>query len=353
MAEQRVRIGIVGAGNNTRLCHIPGFRAIPGVEIVGVANRSAESSARAARELNIPKAYPDWQALVADRDVDAVCIGTWPNLHCEVTCAALAAGKHVLCEARMARNAAEAHRMLQASQAHPNLIAQIVPSPFGLVQDQFVRQIIAENYIGELREAVVIGADDTFWDYSKELHWRQDAELSGLNVLTLGILHETLCRWAPQPVSVFAQTTTFEPQRPVPTLCRQMPVTVPDSVQIVTQLAGGGRGIYHMSGVILFGPGKQIHLYGRNGTIKYLISPREELWCGRIGDPELKRIDILPERQGRWRVEEEFINAIRGQEQVRLTDFATGVAYMEFTEAVARSASAGQPVRLPLPYVAR
>lgn len=348
MAEHRVRIGIVGAGNNTRVRHIPGFRAIPGVEIVGVANRTAESSARAAQELNIPKTYADWHALVQDPEVDAVCIGTWPNLHCEITCAALAAGKHVLCEARMARNAAEAHRMLLASLAHPNLTAQIVPSPFGLVQESFVRQLIAENYIGELREVIVIGADDTFWDYSKELHWRQDTELSGLNVLTLGILHETLCRWTPQPVSVFAQSSTFEPRRPVPALCRQMPVTVPDSVQILTQLPGGVRGIYHLSGAILFGPGKQIYLYGRNGTIKYLISPREELWCGRVGDLELKRIEISPENQGRWRVEEEFIGAIRGQEKVRLTDFTTGVAYMEFTEAVARSAATAQPVRLPL-----
>jgi predicted dehydrogenase len=349
MAEQRVRIGIVGAGNNTRTRHIPGFRGIPGVEIVGVVNRSPESTARVAEAFGIPRTYSDWPSLVADRNVDAVCIGTWPNLHCEVTCAALTAGKHVLCEARMARNAAEAHRMLDASRAHPDLVAQIVPSPFGLVQDQFVRQLIADNYIGELREVVVIGADDTFWDYSQELHWRQDAERSGLNVLTLGILHETLCRWVPQPVSVFAQSTTFEPQRPVPALCRQVPVTVPDSVQVLTQLPGGARGIYHMSGVVLFGPGKQIHLYGRNGTIKYLISPREELWCGRVGDTEPRRIEIPPERRGGWRVEEEFVAAIRSQEKVRLTDFATGVAYMEFTEAVARSASTGQPICLPLP----
>ena len=351
MVEQRVRVGIVGAGANTRLRHIPGLRAISGVELVGVVNRSLESTARAAREFSIPQTYPDWQALVQDPDVDAVCIGTWPNLHADVTCAALAAGKHVLCEARMARNAAEAHRMLKASQARPDLIAQIVPSPFGLVQDAFVRQLMTDNYLGEIREVVVIGADDTVWDYSQELHWRQDTNLSGVNILTLGILHESLCRWVPQPVSVFAQSTTFEPTRPAPATCSVVPVTVPDSVQILTQLPGGGRGIYHISGAVLFGPGKQIHLYGRNGTIKYLISPKEELWCGRVGDSDLKRIDLTPEHQGRWRVEEEFINAIRGKETVHLTDFATGVAYMEFTEAVARSAATAQCVRLPLEHV--
>ena len=97
-----IRIGIVGAGNNTRVRHIPGLKAIPGVEIVSVCNRSRESSQRAAEAFNIPKVYEDWRALVAADDTDAIVIGTWPYMHREITCAVLAAGKHVMCEARMA-----------------------------------------------------------------------------------------------------------------------------------------------------------------------------------------------------------------------------------------------------------
>jgi hypothetical protein len=51
---------------------------------------------------------------------------------------------------------------------------------------------------------------------------------------------------------------------------------------------------------------------------------------------------------GRWRVEEEFISCIRGEGPVRFTDFATGLRYMEFTEAVALSAARGSAVDLPL-----
>jgi hypothetical protein len=47
------------------------------VEIVGVANRSAASSQKAAKELDIPKAYNDWTEIIADKTIDAVCIGTW------------------------------------------------------------------------------------------------------------------------------------------------------------------------------------------------------------------------------------------------------------------------------------
>ena len=92
MSKPRVRVGIVGAGTNTRFRHIPGFRAIEGVEIVSVANRTAASAERVAKEFGIPQVIERWQDLVASPDIDAVMIGTWPNLHCEVTCAALAAG---------------------------------------------------------------------------------------------------------------------------------------------------------------------------------------------------------------------------------------------------------------------
>ncbi len=99
MGLEQIRIGIVGAGANTKLRHIPGFRAIEGVEIAGVVNRTAESSALVAKEQGISKTYGDWRELVQDDEIDAVMIGTWPNLHCEITCAALKAGKHVLTEA--------------------------------------------------------------------------------------------------------------------------------------------------------------------------------------------------------------------------------------------------------------
>src|SRR5919199_175874 len=130
-----IRIGVVGAGGNTRLHHIPKLKKIDGVEIVSVANRSRASSARVAQEFGIPRVHDHWQELVNDPGIDAVVIGTWPYMHCPVTLAALAAGKHVLTEARIAMNAAEARQMLAASRAHPALVAQIVPGPFTLAVD--------------------------------------------------------------------------------------------------------------------------------------------------------------------------------------------------------------------------
>ena len=348
MAVQPVRIGIVGAGANTRARHIPGFRQIEGVEIAGVVNSSAESTARAAAEFGIPRTYDSWRDLIEDPEIDAVMVGTWPHLHCDVTCAALEAGKHVLTEARMARNASEAHRMRDVARAHPALTVQIVPSPFGLVQHHVVREMIDGDFLGEFRELVVIGVTDTFYDVGQPLHWRQHHDISGLNILTMGILHEAALRWSPPPTRVFAQTTIFEDDYGHSPRFGTGTATVPDSVQIVTLLAGGGRGIYHLGGVHLFGPGQQIHLYGSHGTIRFEISPRERLLAGRAGEKELREVAVPPEKQGGWRVEAEFIGAVRGEERVQFTDFATGVQYMEFTEAVARSAATSQPVGLPL-----
>ncbi|MDA1189810.1 MAG: Gfo/Idh/MocA family oxidoreductase, partial [Chloroflexi bacterium] len=129
MADERISIALIGAGANTKLRHIPGFQAMKGVEIVGVANRTRESGKRIADEYGIPKVYEHWTDAMADPDTNAVCIGTWPYTHRIMVEEALASGKHVMTEARMAMDSMEARAMLDASRAHPDLITQIVPAP--------------------------------------------------------------------------------------------------------------------------------------------------------------------------------------------------------------------------------
>ncbi len=348
MSDGTIRIGIIGLGGNARQMHVPGFRACENVEITAVCNRRRESTESVAREFGIPRTFERWEDLVGDREVDAVLIGTWPYLHCPITIAALAAGKHVMTEARMAMNAAEASRMLEASRARPDLVAQVVPSPLGLRAHRIVRQRLGAGFLGELREVVVLGCSDHLAGETAPLGWRQSAELSGVNMLSLGILHETLIRWVPDPVSVLAQTERFVPRRTDPGSGAEQAVGTPDSVQVLTQIAGGGRGVYHLSGVTRFGPGMHLHLYGSEGTMKYELHPHDRLMGGRIGDPGLREIPVPPEQEMGWRVEAEFIDAIRGKGRIEFTAFETGVRYMQFTEAVAQSARLGKAVRLPL-----
>src|SRR5688572_30916589 len=115
-AAERIRVGIIGAGGIVSSVHVPGLKRQAGVELVAVANRSLDSSRRAAEELGIPNAYANWEELLKAGGLDAVLIGTWPYMHRTITLAALDAGLHVLCQARMANTVAEAHEMLAASR---------------------------------------------------------------------------------------------------------------------------------------------------------------------------------------------------------------------------------------------
>ncbi len=342
-----IRIGIVGLGANTRDRHVPGLLACPNVRLEGVCNRRPESTRAAASEFDIPRTYQKWEDLVDDDHIDAVVIGTWPYLHSAITVAALEAEKHVLCEARMARNLREAQQMRDASKRHPNRITQIVPSPFGLRAHQTVQRLIQSDFLGELREIVVLGVNNSLADHESALHWRQNAQYSGLNMLALGILHETLIRWTPDPESVMAMSHCFIPRRRDEDSGGMVDVGTPDSVQVLSSLPNGARGIYLMSGVVHHAPGPQICLYGSKATIKYSFAS-DQLFAGRRDEDALKEVDVPEHEVGGWRVEAEFIDAIRGEGPIRFTDFATGIRYMAFTEAVAESTATARPVRVEL-----
>ena len=122
---ERVRIGIVGAGGIVRGRHMPGLSAIDGADVVAVCNRSRASGEQFAREYDVANVMTDWTEVVESSEVDAVLIGAFPSVHCPVTLAALAAGKHVFCQARMAMNAREALAMRDAAAASPELVTRI------------------------------------------------------------------------------------------------------------------------------------------------------------------------------------------------------------------------------------
>jgi len=342
-----IRIGIIGLRANTRAKHVPGLRACDGVEITAVCNSRPQSTQAAAAEFGIPRKFAGWRQLVESPDVDAIVVGAWPNLHCPAVLAAIEAGKHVMTEARMAMSAAEAHQMYAAAEKHPQLVTQIVPSPFGLRGGQVVREMIADGYLGELREVVVLGTSSESADPASPLHWRQRSDISGVNMLTLGILHETLLRWTPGPLRVQAATQTFTTARVDASTGMREPVTRPESVRVLTELPGGARGLYHLGSALHFGPPPEIRLYGSEGVIFYQFLPEDRLLAGKAGDNALQPVEIPAGKAGGWRVEEEFIGAIRGEEEIRYTTFADGVRYMEFTQAVEEAAAAGCAVEMP------
>jgi predicted dehydrogenase len=349
MSKDTIRVGIVGAGANTRLRHIPGFKALPGVELAAVANRSRESSTRAAAEHGISRATDHWRDIIADNAIDAVCVGTWPYMHAPITIAALEAGKHLLCEARMAMNASEAHAMLRAARAQPALVAQIVPAPHTLAFDQTIIDLVADGYIGDLvavHAQITSGSDFPRWD--SPLHWRHDRDLSGNNIMTMGIWYEAMMRWVGPAATVHAVGQTVVKHRK-DGAGRRVAMAIPDQLDILCRMDQGGQMQMSVSTVLGLAPGTEVCLYGTEGTIRLAEGDGElGLWSGRRGDGALQPVEIAPEKMGDWRVEEEFINAIRGKEAVTHTDLVTAVKYMEWSDAVCMSLSTGETVQLPL-----
>jgi len=347
MSRGALRIGIVGAGRIVRERHVPGFRAIPGVEIAGVCNRRRDSTARAARELGIPKTYGNWEELTDDPDIDAVVIGAWPYLHCPVTLAALGAGKHVLTQARMAMNAREAQRMLDRSRAAKGLVSMIVPSPLGLTGETFLRSLLEGGHIGQLRELHVDGLSSELADRETPLGWRQKTRYSGFNMLNLGILYETVLRWASPANQVMARASKIIPTRFDPETGKSARVGTADSVQVLTTQEDGSLGVYRLSAVVWREPSISVTFHGSEGTLSYDLL-RDEIQGMTRGETAPRPLPIPEATRGGWSVEADFIAAIRDERPVSHTDFATGVRYMQFTEAVARSSRHQVPVSLPL-----
>ena len=113
---KKVVWGVLGTARIGTDLVLPAMRASPLIELRAIASRSLDKAQRAARALDIPRAYGSYDELIADPDIEAVYNPLPNHLHVPLTLAAAAAGKHVLCEKPIALNAAEAQALRAAAQ---------------------------------------------------------------------------------------------------------------------------------------------------------------------------------------------------------------------------------------------
>ncbi len=336
-----LRIGLIGAGANTRSQHIPGLLRSPGVEIAGVANRSVESGQRVADEFGIPRVFDSVEALCASPDIDAANIGTWPYKHREYTIMALEAGKHVLCEARMAMDLAEAEDMLAASERHPGLVAQLVPAPFDFRLGPTITRLIAEGDLGEIREVTVNVLNASGLDPAIPLHWRQRADYSGKNVMMFGIFVEVMQRWLGGHADVLASGDIVVSERTDPETGKLLPVTVPDVYVVTGHLQCGARITYHFSSVAAGADSNGVTIFGTKATIRWKMGDAAVI---QLHGGEARTIEPDPGTARGWKVEDDFVASIRDGAPVRLTSFADGVRYMQVIDAAHDSYTSGRVV---------
>ena len=333
-----VRVGIIGAGKIAQDRHIPLLQKVRDVEITHAWSRTPETARKAAQEFGIPHVVDRWERILETPEGDAVVIAAPPILHLPATLAALDAGKHVLCQARMARNLSEALRMLEASRA-TDLVTTLYLPGFGLKGDRVLRRLLHdEGYIGDVLEVRVT---DLVPPYAGASGWLSDPAVVGVNTMKLGILAEIFNRWVGPAESVTAATGVDH-------------LAVPRSLAISAELRGGATASFHLSSRATHGPGTSVEIYGTLGVLDYKIGQVrdgqevlvEELAGMTGGEHEMHPIGMPVDEQRDRTTDREFIDAIRDGTPVS-PDFAEGVRYMEFSEAVAQSVYEGRTVSLP------
>ncbi len=149
MKSDKVGIGLIGTGF-ARTAQAPALRACEGARLAAVCSGSYENAQKAAQEFDIKHVCRDYRELLALEEIEAVIIATPPSLHHEMTLAALAAGKHVLCEKPMAMNADEARAMLEAAQQHPHQLAIIDHELRFNPTWRRLKELLDEGYIGDI-----------------------------------------------------------------------------------------------------------------------------------------------------------------------------------------------------------
>ena len=116
---KKLKVGIIGCGFIANGKHLPSMARLEDVEVVAFCDLIIERAQASAKKYGAPEALVclDYQDVLARPDIDVVHVCTPNNSHAEITVAALRAGKHVMCEKPMAKTAAEARAMLEASRA--------------------------------------------------------------------------------------------------------------------------------------------------------------------------------------------------------------------------------------------
>jgi predicted dehydrogenase len=157
---------VFGTGFGARV-HVPALRAA-GFDVVALVGRDQERTRRRAERLDVPRAITELDEALALADVVAVSIATPPETHCELTLAAIAAGKHVLCEKPFALDTAEAEQMLNAAAAAG--VTHLVGHEFRWATDRAVAaRVIAGGAIGEPRLATFVQHIDLVADAATKM----------------------------------------------------------------------------------------------------------------------------------------------------------------------------------------
>lgn len=252
--------------------------AVP--RLVAIAGRSVDKVSEAARRYGFERYYTDWEEMIEDEDIQIFDNSGPNNLHVEPCLAAAKAGKHIICEKPLGRDAEESRRIWEgAKQAGvKNMVAfnyRFVPAV------RLAKNLIEEGRLGEIYHYRARYLQEWIMDPDFPMVWRLDKACAGSGVLgDLGAHIIDLGRFlVGEPKRVSAITATFIKERRVEgEEGKRGGVEVDDAFEAIVEFENGAIGTLEAS---RFCAGRKnsnvFEVNGSNGTIAFNLERLNEL----------------------------------------------------------------------------
>jgi len=270
--SEKIRVGIIGVQPDrswAAVAHIPALRALSDYEITAVSTTRQESANAAAARYGIARAYDNFQALVTSPDVDVVAVTVKVPNHLELVTAAIAAGKHVFCEWPLGNGLAEAETMAALAQAKGvhgviGLQARFAPAVV------YVRDLVAQGYVGEVLSTSVIGTGLSWGEYTDAPNAYTANIANGATLLSIPVGHtlDAVCFALGELTEVSAllanrRKTTIQVETGA-----ALPLTAHDQVAFNGTLETGTVLSAHYRGGVSKGTGLLWEINGTKGDIR-------------------------------------------------------------------------------------
>ena len=291
----------MGAAHSQAWRSAPRFFDLPLDPVMSVlCGRDASRVEAAATKLGWAATETDWQRLVARDDIDLIDICTPGDTHAEIAIAALAAGKHVLCEKPLANSVAEAEQMVIAAEAAASrgVRAMVGFTYRRLPAVTLARQLVAEGRIGDVRHVRAQYLQDWIADPDAPLSWRLDKKRAGSGSLgDIGAHIIDLAQYitGDRIHEVSGHLETFVKERPLPTTTGALggvggeergPVTVDDAAIFLARFDGGALGVFEAT---RFATGRKnavrVEINGSRGSLAFDLEDVNVLWVYDATDP--------------------------------------------------------------------
>ena len=351
-------VGIIGTGFG--LMHLLGYRGCENVQVVAVCQRTPGKAEAFARQHGVPHVFSDYRELLAHPAVQVVSIAAPPYVHHEMTLAALAAGKPVLCEKPFAMNAQQGQEMYDRAHASEVTHATAFNWRFlpGVVRS---KELIEEGFLGRVYHVNAMWHAERQADPSIPLLWRHRKEFAGFGVLgDIGPHVIDMLRWMLGDFrKVSAHFVTAIPERKVAGSGEIVTADADDACAFVAEMASGVQVSVHLSRVAYASNCHRFEFYGSDGVLLYDADLKDGTWIsGRLrgakaGERKLSALPI-PERLhegldtgdlgaavGNFlfaQLTRRFVAGIRAQHPVT-PSFLEGLRSQEVIDALVRSAA--------------